>query len=89
MSTELPKGAEHIHDAWREWGETGAKGLRWRFVVPLEQFRSLEVCRDHWKTSFDHERANVIRLRGLLMEIHGTACICVDCQTTREKAPEE
>lgn len=47
-----------------------------------------EVCRDHWKTSFDHERASVIRLRKALYDAHqaiAAPCDCSDCRMVREK----
>lgn len=85
--------ARHINEAWAEWRSATEEGGKWRFVVPLDAAKELEHdltkvlleldtltgCRDHWKISFDHERENVIRLRGLLRELHGEACKCPDC----------
>lgn len=51
----------------------------------LPTLEALTGCRDHWKTSFEHERANVIRLRSLLARAHrimsegGRQCDCRDC----------
>ena len=52
---------------------------------------SLTSCRDHWKTSFDHERENVIRLRRALYEAHNSIdpavkpCRCMDCNLVRTR----
>lgn len=56
----------------------------------IERLRELALpiiaCRDHWKTAFEHERANVIRLRHIVADLHGTGCRCDDCQIVRVKA---
>ena len=43
------------------------------------ELKIMTTCRDHWKTSFEHERENVIRLRELLKIQHGEDCQCRDC----------
>jgi hypothetical protein len=49
------------------------------------EIRRIQDCRDHWKTSFEHERENVIRLRLLVYEAHGKDCMCTDCLLARYK----
>lgn len=62
-----------------------------------ETIQALTTCRDHWKTSFEHERANVIRLQRLLARAHEDQlrryrspgeCICEDCQIVRQHNSE-
>lgn len=61
-----------------------------------EEIKALTVCRDHWKTSFEHERANVIRLREKLAALHtqlawysgNDECTCEDCKIVREHGEE-
>lgn len=50
----------------------------------IKTMQALTTCRDHWKTSFDHERENVIRLRGIVYDFHADDCICPDCQLVRQ-----
>lgn len=62
-----------------------------RIAGTAKQWRQAEVqalttCRDHWKTSFEHERENVIRLRKMLYKFHVYDCICEDCQLVRSRA---
>jgi hypothetical protein len=51
-------------------------------VGTLETLRS---CRDHWKVSFEHERANVVRLRQIVYKLHPHDCICRDCALVEGK----
>lgn len=55
-----------------------------------ETLEVLRSCRDHWKTSFMHERENVIRLRNALHQQHAIhyeqrsgQCECADCELVR------
>lgn len=52
-----------------------------------ESVKALRSCRDHWKTSFEHERENVIRLRRMIYEFHSDVpnCSCPDCKLVRSK----
>lgn len=58
-----------------------------------ETIQALTTCRDHWKTSFEHERANVIRLRGIVAKLHDSLymfdCLCEDCQLVRQHGAEQ
>jgi hypothetical protein len=63
------------------------------FIELLDAIDVVESCRDHWKTSFEHERENVIRLRRLLAGHHaakyyrnGGQCVCDDCALVRAHA---
>lgn len=86
---------DSAHDYWKCGSQVGAQDhvrsseCRRRQRMQIEaDFQSLTTCRDHWKTSFEHERANVIRLRSLLAAAHGAACQCSDCHITRFKNGE-
>jgi hypothetical protein len=49
-----------------------------------ETIETLRSCRDHWKTSWQHERENVIRLRELVYKFHGDDCVCDDCNLVKQ-----
>lgn len=83
-----------LHDQPYQWGPNIATlaytmadymmAERAQVTKPADEkeFQTLQTCRDHWKTSFDHERENVIRLRKLVQQLHaiGTPdCKCRDC----------
>lgn len=48
------------------------------------RLQAAETCRDHWKTSFEHERENVIRLRQIVYKFHADSCVCEDCELVRQ-----
>lgn len=87
---------EMAKQAFEKWQEQKAKltaeyeaGMNLNAALN-EQVAALTGCRDHWKISFEHERENVVRLRGLLFEEHdlymrerGKVCDCPDCQLVR------
>lgn len=66
----------------------------WFFVEFAKAYLTLTTCRDHWKTSFEHERANVLRLRQEIYEFHEDQamtnkpgygqCDCHDCRLVRQ-----
>ena len=37
----------------------------------------------HWKAAFEHERANAVRLRKIVYDLHPLRCGCQDCQLVR------
>lgn len=49
-----------------------------------ETIETLRGCRDHWKASWEHERENVIRLRKIINVVHGSACVCEDCEMVKQ-----
>lgn len=61
-----------------------------------ETLAVLRSCRDHWKTSFEHERATVVAVRKKLEKAHrwmagrmklttrDGKCGCRDCRLVRE-----
>ena len=57
-----------------------------------EEIEDLKISRDYWKASFEHERANVIRLRTLIYKEHSKGfefvCDCADCQLVRSEDEE-
>lgn len=55
-------------------------------MTPEEEIQALTTCAAHWKTSFEHERAHVIRLRQALFEYHNALvmCDCADCRLVRQ-----
>lgn len=62
--------------------------------TPQEVIQALTTCRDHWKTSFEHERENVIRLRGLVARLHsrqlgGTKCVCHECEIFHQHSAQQ
>lgn len=61
------------------WGWAAAAALENKSIGFVD-VDVLISCRDHWKTSFEHERANVIRLREIVYKFHADDCICEDCQ---------
>jgi len=75
-----PGGA---HAAAREF----PKGILNSGNQDSETLETLRSCRDHWKTSFEHERENVIRLRRLVWISHGPACACRDCDLHNQHNP--
>lgn len=74
---------------WDVNGEGGGTIEFYRINHTPPDIQSLTTCRDHWKTSFEHERENVIRLRSLLARAHqsmsegGRQCDCRDCHIFR------
>lgn len=63
-----------------------ARTLERQLAAMTAKRDSLVVCRDHWKTSYQHERANVIRLRHELWMSHSHDCKCRDCQLVDKTA---